>query len=275
MTVAFLAGPASPGLSAEPTVDIKNDASLSISVPLGSDNGVGRDNDFQVSGDNVSVTIYPQEIYDNRFWSQPLPGGAYARIKTGMAVRPVTLDRAGHLRVRAEGDARRAEVRARQEDARRQVHRKKIEDLMEKREILVNRRDVIEERIASAEKDLADEEGRMDWLMSSEDDRIDRSLQAIQDLADRRDELQSQREALSRSTSRNDANRQSAEIKRLNDRISSERDNIRLARDRKRSTRTTYMSRKQEWQKLVAERNALQNEIRSIDQKVKALSERN
>jgi predicted nucleic acid-binding Zn-ribbon protein len=256
----------------EAAVDLKNDAAVAVSVPLGTDNGVTRDSDFQVAADNGTVLIYPLEIFDNRFWSQPLSDEAYARIRTGMEVRPAALDKAAHAKVRAEGKARKTEIRARQEEARREEETKKIEELKDNRERLSDKRDALEDRIAAAERDLADEEGRMSWLFDSEDSSIERSLQNIQDMADKRDELQSQRDALPRSSSRGDGARISAEIKRLNDRISSERDGIRIAQDRKRQARSAYLARKQEWKKLVAERNALQNEIRSIDQKIQALS---
>lgn len=267
---------ASPAFSAEAAVDLKNDTSMAVAVPLGTDNGVDRESDFQVTGDNVSVTIYPQELYDNRFWSQPLSEEAYVRVRAGMSVRPVTLDKVAHAKVRVEGKARLAELRAKQEEARRQVNRKKIEDLKEKRERLLDRRFALDDRIAAAEKELADEEGRLDWLASSADTGIDRSLQAIQDLADKRDELQAQRDAISRQSpsARGEIGRLTAEIKRLSDRISSERENIRIQRDRKRSARSSFLSVRQDWQKLVADRNAVTNEIRSIDQKIKDLSAR-
>lgn len=272
IAVAGLCVPAASALSAEAAVDLKNDAAVAVSVPLGTDNGVTRDSDFQVAADNGTVLIYPLEIFDNRFWSQPLSDEAYARIRTGMEVRPAALDKAAHAKVRAEGKARKTEIRARQEEARREEETKKIEELKDNRERLSDKRDALEDRIAAAERDLADEEGRMSWLFDSEDSSIERSLQNIQDMADKRDELQSQRDALPRSSSRGDGARISAEIKRLNDRISSERDGIRIAQDRKRQARSAYLARKQEWKKLVAERNALQNEIRSIDQKIQALS---
>jgi flagellar biosynthesis GTPase FlhF len=272
LAACFLSGLAVPAFAIRSAVDLKNDVAMAVSVPLGTDSGVTRNNDFLVSADNGAVTIYPQELFAGRFWSQPLSEEDYARVRTGMEVRPVTLDNVTHAVARAKGDVRQAEILARQEEARRQFMRRKIEEHKETREKLLDRRDGLDERIAAAENALADEEGRMDWLMNSEDDRIERALKAIQDLADRRDELQAQREALAQSSSRGDVARQSAEIKRLNDRIGSERDNIRSARDRKGAARTAYMSRKQEWQKLAADRNLLRNEILSIDRKIKDLA---
>lgn len=272
LAVAGLCVPASSALSGETAVDLKNDGAVSVSVPLGTDNGVTRDSDFEVAADNATVLIYPLEIFEKRFWSQPLSESDYARIRIGMDVRRVVLEREEHAGIRAEGGSRRDELRARQEDARRQADRKTIGDLKDNRARLADRRDLLEDRIAAAEKTLADEEGRMNWLIDSEDSGIERSLQAIEDLADRRDELQAQRDALSRSSPRGEAARLSAEIKRLNERISFERESIRVARDRKRNARSAYLSARQEWKKLAAERKALQNEIRSIDQKIQALS---
>lgn len=272
LAVAGMCVPVSSVLSAETSVDLKNDSAVSVSVPLGTDNGVTRDSDFEVAADNASVLIYPLEIFEKRFWSQPLSEEDYARIRTGMKVRRVVLEREKHTGIRAEGKARRDELRARREEARRQADRKTIEDLKEKRDRLADRRDLLEDRIAAAEGNLADEEGRMNWLIDSEDSGIERSLQTIQDLADRRDELQAQRDALARSSPRGEATRLSAEIKRLNERISFERESIRVAQDRKRNARSAYLSVRQEWKKLVAERKAVQNEIRSIDQKILTVS---
>ena len=212
LAVAGLCVPASSVLSAEPAVDLKNDSAVSVSVPLGTDNGVTRDSDFEVAADNATILIYPLEIFEKRFWSQPLSEENYARIRTGMEVRRVVLQREEHTGIRAEGEARRDELRARQEEARRQADRKTIEDLKEKRDRLSDRRDLLDDRIAAAERNMADEEGRMNWLVDPEDSGIERSLQTIQDLADRRDELQAQRDALARSSPRGEAARLSAEI---------------------------------------------------------------
>lgn len=272
----FLASAGVPASAADLSVDLKNDTALSVSVRAGTDNGVTPAADFEiVASDNHSVAIYPVELFRDRFWSQPLDAADYERVKAGMPVRPVTLDPVSHGRIRAEGSARLKELRAKAEEARRAVRRQKIEDLRRQRERLLERRDALDDRIAAAERDLSEEEGRADWIMSSADDDIDRALQRIGELADERDELQSRRDSLSqqRPYPRADIERLSSQIRTLNDRIDSERSRIRLARERKRSARSSYLSRKQERQKLVAERNALTNELRQIDRKIRDLSE--
>ncbi|HQT98052.1 MAG TPA: hypothetical protein PK416_09280 [Thermodesulfobacteriota bacterium] len=262
--------------AADGRVELKNADALSVSVPLGTVNGVSRESDFAVrTSDNGTVLLYPVDLYEKMFWSRTLSQEEFSRIATGDPVRPVVLSRDEHAALRGEGEALKAALKSRREDARREAARKEADDLRARLERLQSRRDDLSDRIADAEKTLADEEGRLDWLSSSEERDIDRALRNIQDSADRRDELQGQRNALSgqRPYPSAEANRLSAEIKRLNDRISSERETIRAARDRKRSARSAYVAREQEWRKLVADRDQAANEIRSIERKIRDLEE--
>jgi len=261
--------------SADSRVELKNADSMSVSVPLGTDNGVTKESDFEaVTADHGTVFLYPFELFANMFWSQPLSAGSFSRLAPGTLVRPAVRTFEDHRAARKAGEARKAEMKARQDEAKREAARKEAAELREGKARLSARLDEMNERIAAAENALADEEGRADWITSSEDRDIDRALQNIQEYGDRRDELQEQRNAMAgqRPYPSAEAGRISAEIKRMNDRIASERDTIRTARDRKRSARSNYLSRKQEWQKLVAERNRLDGEIRSIDRKIRGLS---
>ncbi len=263
--------------AADVRVELKNDAAMAVSVPLGADNGVTRESDFTaVAFDNVPVLLYPFDLYGSLFWSQPLAPEAFSRLIPGTPVRPVTLSKEEHAELRKKGQARKAELKALQEEARREAAREEAVELSGRKERLEARRDDLSDRIAEAEKALADEEGRADWVTTSEERGIDRALQNIQEYADRRDELQEQRNALSgqRPHPSSEIARITAEIKRLNDRIASERDTIRTARDRKRSARSAYLSRRQEWQKLVAERDRATNEIRTLDRKIRGLREK-
>lgn len=263
--------------AADVRVELKNDDAMAVSVPLGIDHGVTKESDFAaVAADNTPVLLYPFELFGNLFWSQPLVPEAFSRLAPGSPVRPVTLPKEEHAELRKAGQARKEELNILREEARREAARKEAAELRNGKERLEARRDDLSDRIAAAEKALADEEGRVDWVTSSEERDIDRSLQNIQEYADKRDELQEQRNALSgqRPYPSAEIGRITAEIKRLNDRIASERDTIRTARDRKRSARSAYVSRRQEWQKLVAERDQATNEIRSIDRKIRGLSEK-
>ncbi len=263
-----------PGAPAELAVDLKNDATMTVSVPLGADNGVTPAADFEAGAGDASVLLYPDELFDKRFWSQPLSAEEYEQLGTGTPVRRVALDNAAHVGVRVRGRERKAAYRERWEAARREAARRESEELRRKKASLEERRDALDVRIAGAEKVLADEEARLDWLTGSEDREIDRALQGMQDAADRRDELQEQRAALTGRvpSARDEMARLSAEIGRLNDGIASERAKVRASRDRKRSARTSFLTARKEWQNLVADRSALDAEIRGLDRQIRELA---
>ncbi len=265
---------ASPAVAADLAVDLKNDASMAVSVPVGTDNGVGPASDFRAGDGAAAVILYPDELFEKRFWSQPLSQEEYDRLGAGTPVRRVALDNAAHVRTRVQGAERKAAYRARWEAARREAERRETDELRRRKASLEERRDALDVRIAEAEKALTEEEGRLDWLTGSEDREIDRALQRIQDDADRRDDLQEQRNALSGQAPypRDEIARLSAEIRQLNDRIASERASVRTSRDRKRSARTSFLSARKDWQNLVADRKALDAEIRALDRKVRELS---
>ncbi|GAB4366116.1 MAG: hypothetical protein Kow00128_09240 [Deltaproteobacteria bacterium] len=262
----------------ESAVDLKNEASLSVSVPLGTDNGISAASDFALLGKDNTVLfhLYPVELYANRFWSQPLSADRFSRVPVGMPVRAVSLSEVEHAMVRAEGEALQREYREKREEARREAARVEIGKLREKRRLLEGRREDLDERLADAERDLADEESRMEWLVGAEDRDIDHSLEEILSLADERDELQERRLALSRETPipRAEIDRLTAEIRRINDRLESERRSIRNARERKRSARYAFLSRRKEWKQLAADRRRLAAEIDAIDRKIRELAER-
>lgn len=268
--------PESPSRPPMSRVDLKNDASKAVSVPLGIDNGVTHESDFEiVASDNSMVLIYPQELYGGRFWSQPLSPRDYGLVRPGMTVRPSALSGEARAKVRAAGQKRLDDIRAKREEARKESARRDVNDLRKKKSELEDQRDVVEDRIAASEKDLASEEERGEWRMASEDRDIDLAMQKILDLSDRRDELQERRLAVSgeRPLPREEIARLTAEIKRLNDRIESERGAIRIAQDRKRSARYAYIAKRKDWKELVAERRRIEAEIRAVDRKIQELVE--
>lgn len=259
---------------ADSAVDLKNDGAMAVSVPLGIDNGVTRKSDFEVVvSDNAMVPIYPVELYGDRFWSQPLAEEEYRRIREGMPVRPSTLSDEERTRARIEGEKRISEFQALREEAHREGARRDINELRKKKAELEDQRDAVDDRIAAAEKDLVNEEDRAERLISSEDRDIDRAFEKLLDLADLRDELQERRLALSgeRPTPREEIDRLTGQIRRLNNQIESERGSIRISRDRKRSARYAFIVRRKEWKELVAERNRLDANIRSVDRKLQDL----
>ena len=277
LVLAMLLSSSAHADDAGPRVELKNAESRSVSVSRGSSDGVRPESDFEAAtADNGTLLLYPVEIQPHRFWSRTLSPEEFSRIAPGDPVRPVTLSPEEHAALRREGEERRSAWNEEREEAVRAAARKEADTLRDRLERLQARRDDLSGRIAEAEKTLADEEGRLDWLSSSEERDIDRALRNIEEYADRRDELQEQRNALAgqRPYPSAEANRLTAEIKRLNDRIASERETIRAARDRKRSARSAFVSRRQEWRKLVADRDQVTNEIRSLERRIRELEGR-
>ncbi len=275
--LALLTIPPAPAQGGEGTVvDLKNREAMAVSVPRGSADGVTAASTFRVLlADNQSLVVYPSELYDRRFWSQPLSEEEFAAVREGTPVEAVDLDPAERARIRARGEARKEEIRSKREAARREGVRLELEEQRRARLRLEDRRDLLENRIAEAETALAEEEGRIEWVTDSEDRDIDRSLEEIGKMADQRDELQEQRNILASRVPypRDEIERLTREIGRLNDRIASERGRIRTSRDRKRSARTFYQSERERWRKLVAERKETVAEIRALDRTIRELEE--
>jgi chromosome segregation ATPase len=257
-------------------VEFKNDESMAVLVGLGAADGLNADFDFEVLGTDgtVMATIYPRELHDDRFWSQPLARGQYDRIELGMSVRSASLDRTAHREIRRKGEALHAELQRLQELARKESIDTEIAELREKLRALLGRRDALERRIPAADAALLEAEGRMDSVLLSEESDIDRDLEGMEDLVDQREELQSQREILAEADPfpRDQVSRLTDKVKRLNDRIAAKRRRIRLSRERSRTARSSYLSRRREWKELVAEKNAVATEIHALTDRIGYLS---
>ncbi|MHB9060667.1 MAG: hypothetical protein ACYC47_04120, partial [Desulfobacteria bacterium] len=66
---------------ADGRVELKNADALSVSVPLGTVNGVSRESDFAVrTSDNGTVLLYPVDLYEKMFWSRTLSQEEFSRI---------------------------------------------------------------------------------------------------------------------------------------------------------------------------------------------------
>lgn len=277
--LALLALPARATVQAlQSTIGLKNSEAMAASAPLGTRNGLTAEADLEVispEGD-VVARVYPFELYNDRFWTQPLPPEVYDRIRVGMAVRMVSLSSAEHLRLRQEGERQRGALVERQNAARREAQRAQVEELRAHRNATLERLDAVERRVAAAEERLLDAEDRMNSALLSEDRDVDRSMETIESLVDEREELQAQREVLAQKEPfpKREVGGLTTQIERLSGRIDGERQQIRASRDRTRSVRETYVSRRQEWREAVAERKSLEAEIRSLDRRLRALLER-
>lgn len=253
-------------------VDLKSDENRSVSVPVGTDNGVTAESDFAVAVDaGRKIPIFPAELYPKRFWSAPLSIEDYEAVKPKMAVErydPGPDDRQRIRRIAAE-NAR--QIRQQKASAERIAQRKELDALRDKRAGLVERRERIEGWIAEAEGDLAGEQARMEWSNDGIDADIDRIRQRIDEMTDQRNELQARRDALPREN-RGDHGRLTTEIDRLNARIASERSSINSLRERQRSNQASLSRETRDKKKLEAEARSIDAEIRALDFKIRELA---
>jgi len=262
-------------LAAEVRVDLKSEAAMAVSVPLGTDNGVTKGNDFSVLlPGGATVSIYPYELYGNMFWSQPLPAGTFSRIAEGSPVVPATLGKADHEELRKKGEERKAELVAAQEEARREAARKEAAALQQQLSRLEAHRDDLSRRIAAAEQAFLAEESRYFSAWSAFEAGTDQSLQTITECLNQRDELLERRNALSarRPSTSAEIGRLDAQIRRLDAQIAAERENIRVARDGRRSARAAFLARRQGWEQLAAERKQVAGEIRAVEQRIREIA---
>jgi len=86
-------------------VEMKNLDAMAVMVPIGSENGVEVESDFEVLDSKGSVVahIFPFELYKRYFWSQPLDRKVYDSITEGMDIREVELAKKPHWEIRYKG----------------------------------------------------------------------------------------------------------------------------------------------------------------------------
>ncbi len=270
--IVTLASAARTSGAAGLAVDLKNDESRSISVPVGSDRGITPENDFEVLvGGDQTVPVFPADIFKDRFWSAPLSPEDYDAIRTGLPVQPLAADKTTHKLMRKLAGEQRKALKREQAETKRAAAGKTLADLKERRSRLQARKEKIEGWIADADRGLADEKERVQWRDDSADDDIARSKQRIDDLTDQRNELQAQRDALP-ARDRVGRDRLTSQITSANSRISSERNTLRLAEEQKRDSKTFLRGDVRDRRQMVADRDALVVEIRALDRQISAQS---
>jgi hypothetical protein len=267
--VAALLIAASPARAAGLSVDLKNDESRSISVMLGTDNGVTAESDFTVRlPDGQAVPFFPAELFKDRFWSAPLSPEDYGAIAAGAAVERYSPDKVTHQMMRRIAAEYGKQLLQEKASAQKWEKRKALSGLKEQRARLVERRTRVEGWIADAERGLAGDRERMERSNDGIDGDIDRAEQRIADLVDQRQELQAQRDAIS-DKRRGDYGRLTNEIANLGGRIASERNSLNSLRDRKRANKGFVDRDVRGKSELEAERRSLDAEIKALDLKIR------
>ena len=107
LLVFFLPGAQASDLTEGLMVDFTNRESRSISLQLGSADGITAEMNFAVidSAGIQIVEFFPQEILMDRFWSGPFDQEKFARMRTGDSVVTIKLnpEEAAQLRKQFQG----------------------------------------------------------------------------------------------------------------------------------------------------------------------------
>lgn len=265
-------------------VDFTNNESRSISVRLGSVDGITADMDFAVldsSGAQVAA-FFPQEILNDRFWSGPLEADDYEKVASGAAVIRVTLSPEDAALLRERFAVRRAVLK--RERLKRKVDdlRKDKDDLKERiNEVkvdqvgLTNEIDSLRARL-KREQDLAqrqvdDLQGRVDKLREERTDlQKDREdlLDRREDLLRRRDPPQERINGLNEDIA--DLDR---DIGRINIRIDDLREEIRDLREEANRIQADIRDVQDEQRELDVRKRELETELTAVEKEISRLRE--
>lgn len=263
-------------------VDFTNAESRSISVRLGSADGITAEMNFAVL-DSARVQIaefYPHEILVDRFWSGPLEKEAFSRVNTGARVIRIELDR-------EQADILREQVQNRLVLLGEEKRRKRLDSLRENLLVLedgLNELDVklfhLNSGLSSLRDQLVKEKDRIQRQVSDIQDRVDGLRDERAELAERRAKLLDKRQNLLRQKDPpreriNDINGDIADIdldiRQINLRIDEHRDEIRDLRNETSDIREKIVFAQDERrgldltrQELVLEKKAIEREIGSL-----------
>lgn len=172
-------------------VDFTNAESRSISLRLGSADGITADMNFAVidSSGRQIAEFYPHEILNDRFWSGPLDRESFTRVAIGSMVTRIELDREGALRLREEFRERIVLLR---EERRRMRLKLLSEEEMELQEGL----NELKVQSFRMEKDLRSLEEKLKRERSLIKRDVDDLQEQIGESRDKRSDLLSDREDL-------------------------------------------------------------------------------
>ncbi|MDF1526013.1 MAG: hypothetical protein RRA15_08330 [bacterium] len=187
----FLPGVQASDLTEGLNVDFTNRESRSISLRLGSADGISAQMNFAVI-DSAGIQIaefFPQEILMDRFWSGPFDQEKFARIRIGDPVVTIKLDPEEAAQLRKQFQGRTVELREKRRKRRLELMEDEKVDLKEQ----INELDV--ESVGLA-KDLQSLQEKIKREKNLTKRRVDDLQEQIDELRDERTELSSERQEL-------------------------------------------------------------------------------
>jgi predicted nucleic acid-binding Zn-ribbon protein len=281
----FLPGAQASGLTEGLMVDFTNRESRSISLRLGSADGINAGMNFAVldSADMQIAVFYPHEILTDRFWSGPLKKIDYDKITSGDRVIKINL---GH----EEAALLREQFAQRFKVLEEKRLKSRIEDLtLEKRELeeLINDIDVeslgITNDLKSLHGKLKREKDLIGRQVEDLREQIDDLRNERSELADDRKNLLDKREDfLKRSNPPqdriSDLNEDIADLDReigqFNLEINDLRDDIRDLREETRDLNDEIREVREEQRELELERKELNLELNELEKELMELQQK-
>jgi len=221
--------------SGEFRIDFINGETLSVSLPLGSEDGLTEEVFFALlDHDNRVITeIFPFEILHNRFWSGPLHPEDFKRVEVGTRAIRVTLNQKDLDRIKTEYRMRYASMQGVLIQTRRDrllLSYKELEDailLTSNKRMKINReRAALQANLKRERRDLA---MRVDRI----DKRLDQWRDDLHDLNDDKDKLVEERRKLQerQNPPQSRIDRLSKQTNEIEEEIRDVRDEIRDLRD--------------------------------------------
>jgi predicted nucleic acid-binding Zn-ribbon protein len=172
-------------------VDFTNRESRSISLRLGSADGINAEMNFAVldSAGRLVAEFYPHEIMTDRFWSGPLDGKDFARVRSEDRVIRINLsqDEAAHLR---------EQFHERIVLLKEERRKKRLELLGEEKVDLEEQVNELDVESVGLKNDLNSIQEKLKREKSFSKRDIDDLQEQINELRDERSELTSDREEL-------------------------------------------------------------------------------
>jgi len=224
--------------SGEIRVDFINTDTWSVSLPLGSEDGLTAEIFFALlDNDNRVITeIFPFEILSNRFWSGPLSPDVFNRVQIGTKAIRVTLNQIDIQRIQAEYRSRSDSLQGSRASSRREQLLQSYEDLEEAILLASNRKMKIRRDRAALQESLKKERRDLAMRVDRINYRLDQWRNDLDDLDDDKDKLVEERKKLQerQNAPQSRIDRLTREISEIEEEIREVRDEIRELREERR-----------------------------------------
>lgn len=224
-------------------VDFLNSDTRSVSLPLGSEDGLTGESFFALldDGNRVITEIYPFEILHNRIWSGPMTPDVFERVGVGTRAIRITLSRTDIQRIKGEYENRANLLRGKQVSRRRERLLQEYRELEESILLTSNRKTKTQRERAELQERLRMERRELGMRIERITSRLDQLRDELDDLNDERSDLVEERRRLQERN-----NPPQARIQRLSGEIAEKEDEIRDVRDEIRDLRDERLDAEQD-----------------------------